>query len=167
VKICTECDLPSSFLKAVVQREEARATACRMMEEACQYHNRAETAEAEVKRMETAIHKMRSVIDQCITELQGTLGTNPTIRTLERAYAEAPDPCRACESKRIIFCLGREIADLCTALGQAVSFARGCPPYGQKAEVCKLMKDPPGICEECWTWHLLEQAKARREAASA
>jgi hypothetical protein len=158
------CTLSPGLVRTVTQRENARATACRMMEEACAQRDRAETAEAEVKRLETLARRMRNNIDRCIAELYGVPEARTAIRWLERTYAEAPDPCRACESKRIIFSLGREIADLYIALGQAVSFTSGCPPYGQRAEVCKLMKDPPGQCAECWTSHLLEQARARMEA---
>jgi hypothetical protein len=110
---------------------------------------------------------MRNNIDRCIAELYGVPEARTAIRWLERTYAEALDPCLACGAKHVISSQGRELADLCAALAQAVTFASGCPPYGQKEEICKLMKTPPGTCEECWTSHLLEQARARREAASA
>ena len=163
MNICTECSLPVSFSRAVVQRENARATACRMMEEACVLRDRAEAAEAEVKRLETLTRKMRNNIDRCIAELYGIPEARTATRWLERTYAEAPDPCVNCESKRIMSGMGKEIADLYIALGQAVSFTSGCPPYGQKAEPCKLMKDPPGQCAECWTSHLLDMARSRME----
>ena len=163
MNICTECSLPVSFSRAVVQRENARATACRMMEEACVLRDRAEAAEAEVKRLETLTRKMRNNIDRCIAELYGIPEARTATRWLERTYAEAPDPCVNCESKRIMSGMGKEIAAQHIALNKAVSFICGCPPFGQKAEPCKLMKDPPGQCAECWTSHLLDMARARME----
>ena len=163
MNICTECSLPVSFSRAVVQRENARATACRMMQEACVLRDRAEAAEAEVKRLETLTRKMRNNIDRCIAELYGIPEARTATRWLERTYAEAPDPCVNCESKRIMSGMGKEIAAQHIALNKAVSFICGCPPFGQKAEPCKLMKDPPGQCAECWTSHLLDMARARME----
>ena len=159
-KECVKCGVELPFYLG----PDDLCPSCRMMEEACVQRDRAEAAEAEVKRLETLTRKMRNNIDRCIAELYGIPEARTATRWLERTYAEAPDPCRACESKRIIFSLGREIADLYIALGQAVSFTSGCPPYGQRAEVCKLMKDPPGKCEECWTSHLLDMARSRMEA---
>ena len=163
MSICTESSLPVSFSRAVVQRENARATACRMMEEACVLRDRAEAAEAEVKRLETLARIMRNNIDRCIAELYGIPEARTATRWLERTYAEAPDPCVNCESKRIMSGMGREIAAQHIALNKAVSFICGCPPFGQRVEPCNLMKDPPGQCAECWTSHLLEQARARME----
>lgn len=162
MSICTECSLPVSFSRAVVQRENARATACRMMEEACAQRDRAEAAEAEVKRLETLTRKMRNNIDRCIAELYGIPEARTATRWLERTYAEASDPCLNCDTKRIISSMGKEIAAQHIALNKAVSFICGCPPFGQKAEPCKLMQDPPGQCAECWTSHLLEQARTNR-----
>lgn len=162
MSICTECSLPVSFSRAVVQRENARATACRMMEEACVLRDRAEAAEAEVKRLETLTRIMRNNIDRCIAELYGIPEARTAIRLLERTYAESSDPCLNCDIKRIVTSLGQEMADLYNALNKATTFARGCPPYGQKAQICNLMKDPPGQCAECWTSHLLEQARTNR-----
>ncbi|HPZ86444.1 MAG TPA: hypothetical protein PLR82_08875, partial [Bacillota bacterium] len=110
MNICTECSLPVSFSKAVVQRENARATACRMMEEACVLRDRAEAAEAEVKRLETLTRKMRNNIDRCIAELYGIPEARTAIRWLERTYAEASDPCLNCDTKHIISSMGKEIA---------------------------------------------------------
>jgi hypothetical protein len=119
--------------------------------------------EAEVKRMETLTRRMRNNIDRCIAELYGIPEARTAIRWLERTYADAPDPCVDCESKRIVSSMGREIAALYIALKQAVSYISGCPPFGQRTEPCKLMKDPPGQCAECWTEYLLDMARARRE----
>lgn len=52
---CNECDLPVLFSKMVVQRREARGTACRMMEQACLQQERAEEAETEVKHLQHII----------------------------------------------------------------------------------------------------------------
>lgn len=162
MNICTECSLPVSFSKAVVQRENAREIACRMMEEACVQRDRAEAAEAEVKRLETLTRIMRNNIDRCIAELYGIPEARTATRWLERTYAEASDPCLNCDTKHIMSGMGKEIAAQHIALNKAVSFICGCPPFGQKAEPCNLMKDPPGQCAECWTSHLLEQARTNR-----
>ncbi len=157
------CTLSPGLARTVTQRENARATACRMMEEACAQRDRAETAEAEVKRLETLARRMRNNIDRCIAELYGVPEARTAIRWLERTYADAPDPCLNCDIKRIVSSMGKEIAAQHNALNKAVSFIRGCPPFGQKAEPCKLMKDPPGQCAECWTSHLLNQARTNRK----
>lgn len=166
MNICTECSLPVSFSRAVVQRENAREIACRMMEEACIQRDRAEVAEAEVKRLETLTRIMRNNIDRCIAELYGVPEARTAIRWLERTYAESSDPCLNCDTKRIISSMGKEIAAQHIALNKAVSFICGCPPFGQKAEPCKLMQDPPGQCAECWTSHLLEQARTNRKGVT-
>ncbi len=129
--------------------------------------DRAERAEDEVKRLETLTRRMRNSIDRSIAELYNIPEARTAIRWLERTYADATDPCLSCDIKRIISSLGQEVADLYTALGQAVTFARGCPPYGQKAEPCKLMNNlkgnPTSTCAECWATHLIETAREKRE----
>jgi hypothetical protein len=125
--------------------------------------DRAERAEDEVKRLETLTRKMRNSIDRSIAELYNIPEARTAIRLLERTYAESSDPCLNCDIKRIVTSLGQEMADLYSALGQAVTFAHGCPPYGQKAQICKLMKNPPGSCAECWATHLIETAREKRE----
>lgn len=132
--------------------------------------DRAERAEAEVKRLETLTRRMRNSIDRSIAELYNIPEARTAIRWLERTYADATDPCLSCDIKRIISSLGQEVADLYTALGQAVTFARGCPPYGQKAEPCKLMNNlkgnPTYTCAECWSTYLIETAREKREQAT-
>ncbi len=160
------CTLSPGLVRTVTQRENARATACRMMEEACAQRDRAETAEAEVKRLETLARRMRNNIDRCIAELYGVPEARTAIRWLERTYVDASDPCLDCGTKRILTSLGQEMADLYNALNKATTFARGCPPYGQNAEPCKLMKNPPGDCAECWSAHLIETAREKRERAT-
>jgi hypothetical protein len=128
--------------------------------------DRAERAEDEVKRLETLTRRMRNSIDRSIAELYNIPEARTAIRLLERTYAESSDPCLNCDIKRIVTSLGQEMADLYSALGQAVTFAHGCPPYGQKAQICKLMKNPPGSCAECWATHLIETAREKREQAT-
>ena len=123
-----------------------------------------------MKRLETENRKMRNSIDHCIAELYNIPEARPAIRWLERTYAETPDPCLDCDIKRIVTILGQEIADLYNALSKATTFARGCPPYGQKAEPCKLMNNlkgnPTHTCADCWTTYLIEAAREKREHAT-
>lgn len=125
--------------------------------------DRAERAEDEVKRLETLTRRMRNSIDRSIAELYNIPEARTAIRLLERTYAESSDPCLNCDIKRIVTSLGQEMADLYNALNKATTFARGCPPYGQKAQICKLMKNPLGSCAECWATHLIETAREKRE----
>jgi len=134
------------------------------MEEACVQRDRAERAEDEVKRLETLTRRMRNSIDRSIAELYNIPEARTAIRLLERTYAESSDPCLNCDTKHIISSMEKEIAAQHIALNKAVSFICGCPPFGQRVEPCKLMQDPPGQCAECWTSHLLEQARTRMEA---
>ena len=161
-KECVKCGVELPFYLG----PDDLCPSCRMMEEACVQRDRAEAAEAEVKRLETLTRKMRNNIDRCIAELYGIPEARTATRWLERTYAEASDPCLNCETKRIMSSMGKEIAAQHIALNKAVSFIRGCPPFGQRVEPCNLMKDPPGQCAECWTSHLIETAREKRERAT-